>query len=218
MRPTLLAAMTIIGVILVPRGSSAQIRAEVGPYLGLYVPTASFGSAPFATPIPLPASTRHSTAGVVGAKAAIWLGSHIGLGLQVGKVSSSARTRDEGSREMEQAARITLGAVQLLVPLRIPSLQGRGHAHLSGGLGLIRRTGEFYETYDRVRNAAGIVGVGSDFAIAGPVNVTLDFEAYLYSLHLQQSGDTRFESDFQTDLLARVGLVLRLVSHDDDLN
>jgi hypothetical protein len=117
---------------------------------------------------------------------------------------------------MDQPARVTVGAVQLIVPLQIPSLQGRGHAHLSGGVGQVRRSGEFYESYDRVKNGAGVVGVGSKFRLARPAHVTFDFEAYLYSLQLQHPGGTRFESGFQTDLSARVGVVLQLGAGSDD--
>jgi hypothetical protein len=215
MRPKLLAGLTLMTVGVFRHAAAAQVRVEIGPYIGLYAPTASFGSAPFASPIQLPASSRQSTAALAGAKAAIWIGAPVGLAVQWGTASSAVRTRDEASREMEQPARVTVGAVQLLVPLKAPFLRGRGHVHASGGIGLMRRSGEFYEVYDDVRNASGIVGLGSDIAISGPVHVTLDFEAYLYSLQLRQPGTTPLESSFQTDLLARLGLVLRLGPHDD---
>jgi hypothetical protein len=111
---------------------------------------------------------------------------------------------------MEQPARLSFGVVQLLIPLEIASLERRGRARLSGGVGLVRRSGEFYDAYDDPESTAGVLGVGSDFAVAGPAHLTLDFEAYLYSLQLRQPGSERFESGFQTDLLARVGLVLQL--------
>lgn len=212
MHRTLSAVAVVFGIVLTPGATAAQVRFELGPYVGLYVPTASFGSAPFATPIPLPGSSRQATAALVGAKAGVWLGRHIGLAIQWGTASSTVRTRDEASREMEQPARVSLTAVQLLVPLQVASLGGRGQARLSGGVGQVRRSGEFYEAYDRVKDVAGIVGVGSDFAVAGPAHVTLDIEAYLYSLQLQQPGSSPFDSRFQTDVLARVGLVLQLGS------
>jgi hypothetical protein len=52
--------------------------------------------------------------------------------------------------------------------------------------------------------------VGSDFAVAGPAHLTLDLEAYLYSLQLRQPSLAPFKSGFQTDLLARVALVFQL--------
>jgi hypothetical protein len=215
MRRVLLTMMVPLGIGTAPGTAASQIRLDVGPYVGIYAATASFGSAPFASPIPLPASSRHGMAAVVGAKSAIWVGQSIGLGLQWGTASSTVRTRDEASREMENPGRVSVSAVQLLVPLQVEALQGRGQAYLSGGVGLLQRSGEFYEAYDQVKNVAGVVGLGSKFAIAGPAHVTLDFESYLYSLQLQQPG-TSFDSQFQADLLARVGVVLGLGSHDDD--
>jgi hypothetical protein len=210
MRRTLYAVAVVFCAYMTPQAVEAQVSFEVGPYFGLYAPTASFGSAPFSGPFFLPAQSRQGSAALVGAKAAVWLGRRVGLGVQWGTASSTVRTRDETSIQMEQPARLSFGAVQLLIPLEIASLERRGRARLSGGVGLVRRSGEFYDAYDDSESTAGVLGVGSDFAVAGPAHLTLDFEAYLYSLQLRQPGIEPFESGFQTDLLARVGLVLQL--------
>jgi hypothetical protein len=148
---------------------------------------------------------------VVGAQGTFWLDSRLGLSIQWGTASSAVRTRAEfGVQEAEQPARVSAGALQLLVPLQVPSLQGR--VHVGAGVGLMRRSGDFYEAYDRPRNVAGVLGLGSNFALSRQVHLMLGLQSSLYSLQLRQTGGDTFDSSFQTDFLARVGVLLQLGS------
>ncbi len=197
---------------LVPGAIAAQVRFDVGPYVGLYAPTGSFPSAPFPGPFELPpARSRQGTAVAVGAQGTLWFVSRIGLSVQWGTTSSVVRTREEfGSQDAEQSARVSAGALQLLVPLEVPSLQGR--VYVGAGVGLVRRSGDFYEAYERPSNVAGVLGLGSDFALVRHAHLTLGFQSYLYSLRLRQEGGPTFDSGFQADMLARVGFMLELGS------
>lgn len=210
MADVVLFSLLLVGTNLTADGIAAQVRFEVGPYIGIYAPTASFSSAPFPGPFMLPpATSRQGTAVVVGAQGTLWLDSRLGLSIQWGTASSAVRTRAEfGVQEAEQPARVSAGAVQLLVPLQVPSLQGR--VHVGAGVGLVRRSGDFYEAYERPRNVTGVLGLGSDFALSRLAHLTLGFQSYLYSLQLRDSEGTTFDSGFQTDLLARVGFMLLL--------
>jgi hypothetical protein len=208
----LLLCTLLVGASFAPEGLAAQVRFELGPYVGIYAPIASFSSAPFQGPFILgPATSRQGTAVMVGAQGTFWLDSRIGLSIQWGTASSTVRTREEfGTQESEESARVSAGALQLLVPLQVPSLQGR--AHVGAGVGLMRRSGDFYEVYERPTNVAGVLGLGSNFALSRQVHLMLGFQSYLYSLQLRQTGGDTFDSSFQTDFLARVGVLLQLGS------
>ena len=206
----------ILGAVLLahltPGAIAAQVRFDVGPYVGFYAPIGSFPSAPFPGPFELPpARSRQGTAVAVGAQGTLWFVPRIGLSVQWGTTSSVVRTREQfGSQDAEQSARVSAGALQLLVPLEVPSLQGR--VYVGAGVGLVRRSGDFYEAYERPSNVAGVLGLGSDFALVRHAHLTLGFQSYLYSLRLRQQGGPTFDSGFQADMLARVGFMLELGS------
>jgi hypothetical protein len=199
----------LLSIGFAPHSAVGQVSVQVGPYAGIYAPTASFGSAPLPSPFAIPSTSRQSTALIVGAQATLWLDSRIGLSAQWGTASSTIRTRGEiGGQEAKQSARVSAGALQLLVPLQGPSLQRR--VYISGGIGLMRRGGDFFDAYEQPSNVTGVLGVGSQFALGRRAQVLLGFDTYLYSLRLREPGGATFDSGFQGDLLARAGIMLDL--------
>jgi hypothetical protein len=210
LRTTLSLGVLLLGTSILPECLPGQVLFDVGPVVGVYVPIGSFGSAPVLTPIgELSSVSQQKTAASVGAQGTVWLGSHFGVSAQWSTTASAVRTRQElGAERTEQSARVDAAAVQLLLPLRVPSLQGR--VHLGAGVGVVRRRGDFYEGYEDTRDFAGVLSLGSVFALSRPVQVMIDFGSYLYSLRLGQQGRPEFDSGFQADLLARAGVLLRL--------
>jgi hypothetical protein len=188
---------------LTSRVAVAQRSIELGPYLGVYAPTASFGSAPLPSPIPLPSTSRHTTALLVGAEGIFWLSPRLGMAADWGVTSSRARTESGGIRVTE-SAKISVGTLRVLVPLNVPSLPNR--VHLDAGVGLLRRSGDFYQSYRTSRNVAGVLGIGSELRLARQLHAQLRFSSYLYSMQLREPDDTEYESAFQADVTARAGV------------
>jgi hypothetical protein len=197
------AVAMLLGGGLTTQTASAQRGIELGPYLGVYVPTTSFESAPILVPIALPADSRHDAALLLGAEAIFWLGGGLGIAADWGVSASKVRTTS-GGVDMTLSAKVNAGTLRLLVPLRVPSLHNR--VHLDAGVALIHRSGDFYESYRDKSNVAAVLGIGSELRLAPQINAHLQLSGYLYSMRLRETDGTEFKSSFQTDILARAGV------------
>lgn len=200
------AALCWLGLLAAP--ARAQVSVELGPYLGVYVPTSSFESAAQSSLVSIPSTSRHAAAVLVGAQGTLWLGSPIGVAADWWSSSSKVRTSGVLG-DTEASAKVNAWSLRLLFRLPTASLPGR--VHLDAGVGVLNRSGDFYDgQYRKRRNVGGLLGLGSELPIAPRLRVHLGLGTYLYSLQLRETGGTEHDSAFQADVTARAGLSLAL--------
>ena len=145
---------------------------------------------------------------MVGAQGTLWLGSPIGVAADLW--SSSSKVRTTGTLQDTQAsAKVTGWSLRLLFRLPAASLPGR--VHLDAGVGVLDRSGDFYDgRYEKRRNVGAVLGMGSELPVAPRLRVHFGLGAYLYSLRLRETGGLEHASSSQADFTARAGLSLAL--------
>lgn len=191
-----------------PPWAAAQVRLELEPALGIY---AGFGS--FTRPA-TPASFNFAeelsqrTTVALGGQATAWFGPHVGGRLLLFTAASTVgpASRDFLNRE-PVPARVTVVGLEALAPLR--SVRG-GRVFLAAGANVVHRAGEAYDGFEGTTDLGGTLGLGSQFRLTERVSLQGDLRALLYQLSLTDPTGLRYPSAFQTDLLAHVGLVVRL--------
>ncbi len=77
--------------------------------------------------------------------------------------------------------------------------------YLSGGIGIVSRSGEFYDLFEDTSDPAGAVGLGLRFGLGPIAQLRVDLRDYISSVQLSRA-DVPRESKLQNDLIATVGL------------
>jgi hypothetical protein len=101
-----------------------------------------------------------------------------------------------------------------LIPLS--EFAAKLRVYLSGGGALIERGGDAYQGYSGTNAFGGIVGIGSQYRLSDRLSLQGDFQAVLYGLHLTDPSGVQYPSAFQTDLLAVLGVAIRLAPHPQE--
>jgi hypothetical protein len=219
-----LATTALLAALVGAELGFAQI--EMSLYGGLYVPTADVGVDESFSGFPGRSDRigwRHATSGAVGGRLTFWLSRRFGV---------------------EATAQYSPSDVALdpLLPFLLPSrLDGRvvtatGRAvwrftdpdrpvgyHVLGGLGLVTRSGQVFETMEGTTDFTFVVGVGLRANLGPRLDLRLDAENYAYWSHFVIVGPTRQFEDgttetvrtdlgnrFVNDLVFSLGLAFRL--------
>lgn len=77
--------------------------------------------------------------------------------------------------------------------------------YLSGGLGIVSRSGNFYDLFEDTTDPAGAVGLGLRFGLGPLAQLRIDLRDYISSFKPTR-GDVERESKLQNDLIGTVGL------------
>lgn len=204
------------GVLLALGAASApaQVRLELEPAVGVYAGLGSFDR-PLTQPFSFPEALSQRTAVALGGQATAWFGARAGVRLTLFIAASELgpESRDLLNRR-PIPARVTVAGLEALVPLR--SVSGGGRVFVAGGAALVRRSGRAYEGYEGTKDLGATLGLGSQFRLTDHLSLQGDARALLYSLHLTDPAGVEYDSAFQTDLLAHVGLVLSLPPQVED--
>jgi hypothetical protein len=81
--------------------------------------------------------------------------------------------------------------------------------HVTGGVGVVARNGEFWQNFDDTSNFAGTFGFGLRYGLTPLLFLRFDLRDYVYSFG-PTSGNFTFSSKTQNDMLATVGLEFAL--------
>jgi hypothetical protein len=202
----ILVCTAVSGVLVGSSVTSAAAQVELGPVLGVYLPTASFAPASYyLTSLP---NDPGDLAGVmVGGTARIWAGrigiqgdytvawSHVGGGTTPGGPTPS------------RAASVRTATVQALV--RLAPGRSRKALWLSAGVARLTHGGSAYSGLSDLSDVGGVVGVAG----AWPLPAHLAFEAglsgLLYGMHVRDNQGVVLEHGTQVDLQIRTGLTWR---------
>jgi hypothetical protein len=77
--------------------------------------------------------------------------------------------------------------------------------YVSGGAGVVSRSGEFYDMFEGTTDFSGALGVGLRFGIGRAAYLRFDLRDYIYSFAPTRR-DEVFPSQTQNDVIATVGL------------
>lgn len=229
-RLPLLRSAAWIGLLLaaVPSTSAAQI--ELATFAGFFTPTAGateWTSVTERTRLPgvtLPEeitftiSTRHNTSVTVGARLTAWLSRRVGVEAGLACAPSSvelAITRCEDfftcseDYEVSETLDAMLLAATARALVRFPLPSDVATLHVTGGLGVLNRSGDGYDGYNGTSELVSVFGFGMNVRISESLAIRLDLEDYVSSPSLSY-GDYRIEDHFQHNLVISSSLGVSL--------
>lgn len=192
-------ALALALLPVVPAALQAQ-RVSVTPLVGVYAPTENLyeakpGQVSGAQIYKLDAGTAYG--GAIG----LWFGPKVGVSVS-GMVVPTHLRQNAGSGSVLTEARLTQGSMQAVFLLA--SADATVVPYLNGGLGVVARGGEAFESSEETHSLSGIFGAGTAVRL-GVVALTVGAEVIDYSASYDRAGGParRFA---QRDVQLRVGL------------
>lgn len=205
----------------VPSTSAAQI--ELATFAGFFTPTAGATKwtivmertrLPVVTPpegITFTISTRHNTSVTVGARLTVWLSRRVGVEAGLACAPSSVELAMTSSEDYEASE--TLDAMLLAATaralLRFPLPSDVATLHVTGGLGVLNRSGDGYDGFSGTNELVSVFGFGMNVRISESLAIRLDLEDYVSSPSLSYA-DYRIEDHFQHNLVISSSLGVSL--------
>ena len=118
-------------------------------------------------------------------------------------------------------ASLSLGGKILHASGRLLYRPPRSNFHLLGGVGVVSRSGEFWDfvrdnlgagSLDKLTTVSGVVGFGARAAVTPKLALNVGAEAYLYKLNPESGGTALFnQTNMQVDVLVTIGVPLALL-------
>lgn len=190
-----------LGVVacLVATAAGAQRRLTVTPFAGGLIPTSTLGQLTISG---LTVRGETKTAGVIGGRAALWLGPRWGIEGSY-FYSSADFTIVSGPFTQSIDADVQGGTAKVFFQA---TSAGTGTDIVVGaGLLGIQHGGPAFELASEQFDVGGVVGAGLHVELSPVATFRLDGEALLY----RWSAGPSFAASTQTDLMMTVGLALR---------
>lgn len=208
----LLIAMAVLAT-LVPGPTVAQVRPNLGFFGGGVVPSRDLFDGNNKEES---VTFRQDAGAVVGGRLAVHFTRHIALQCAGSyartKLDYRATVRTEPGAGLELKTRFDAERIQgsagIAWSVYRPDF-GRIDLFLSGGVGVVRRGGAFFEDWNRPgdrTDLAGVFGAGGRVGIGRRLYLRLDGEGYLSKYQV----NPRFEAERQIDVLVTGGFELNL--------
>ena len=167
---------------------AAQTSLSVGPYLGYYRPFGQFEPASVSS-TSLPREPQDLAGVALGGEAEAWFGRHFGASVDAAVTRSSVgMTITPAGPRGPTSAHVETVVAQALVGL--PRLLGP-HSWISGGVGMVRHTGDAYATLSSLSQGAGVIGGGTRVDLNHRVSLTAGVTTLWYMLNIPMPPELR---------------------------
>jgi hypothetical protein len=193
------------GVLLVAGAHplTAQ-RISIAPNIGVYVPTTELVKAASGEEF------KQEISLTVGGRVGIALSQRLGLEFTGAYAPSDLKISQSGFSDQNQDANIFTGSGRIsyqLVPLTSPIA-----FLVTGGVGVVNRSGNFYAGMENKTDIGGTVGASARFRIGKLLRIQLSAEDYLYKPKGEIPGFTPSdEKKTQNDIHLSLGLGIPLL-------
>jgi hypothetical protein len=179
-------------------------KISIAPNVGVYVPTTELVKAANGDEF------KQEISMTVGGRVGVALGKRLGLEFTGAYAPSDLKISQSGLGDQNQAANIFTGSGRIsyqLVPLSSPIA-----FLLTGGVGVINRSGAFYADMADKTDIGGTVGASARFRLGKLLRIQLSAEDYLYKPKGQIPGFTASdEKKTQNDVHLSLGLGIPLL-------
>ena len=168
------ARVLLVGGVLLVAGAhplTAQ-RISIAPNIGVYIPTTELVKAASGEEF------KQEISLTVGGRVGIALSQRIGLEFTGAYAPSDLKISQSGFGDQVQDANIFTGSGRIsyqLVPLSSPVA-----FLVTGGVGVVNRSGAFYATMENKTDIGGTVGASARFRLGNLLRIQLSAEDYLY--------------------------------------
>ncbi len=157
----------------------------------------------------------HKTSFSVGGRAAIWITPRLAVEAEGAYNPSDVNVKGTiiGSSVADTtfSASVITGSLNLVYAVIKPPLEPLS-IYISGGVGIIARSGDFYDFFEAVvaepekTTVGGVVGIGLSYGIARTLNIRFDVRDYISSYSVISGAN----SELQNDIILTAGLELAL--------
>jgi hypothetical protein len=203
---TWVARVLLVGGVLLAAGANpltAQ-RISIAPNIGVYVPTTELVKAASGEQF------KQEISLTVGGRLGIFLTERLGLEFTGAYAPSDLKISQAGFGDQSQDANIFTGSGRIsyqLVPLTSPIA-----FLVTGGVGVINRSGDFYAGMENKTDIGGTVGASARFRLGKLLRIQLSAEDYLYKPKGDIPGFTSSdEKKTQNDIHLSLGLGIPLL-------
>lgn len=207
--------LSAIALPFVPTLADAQVRVELEPALGVYAGLSSFTRPSSGAPFDFGMSLSQRTAVALGGQVTAWLGERVGVRVSGFTAASEVGPDNQDLLDRQPVpANVTTWDLDALVALR--PFASNLRVFFSGGVAFIERGGDAYEGFQGTSDIGGALGVGSQYRLTDRLSLQADIRTVLYQLQLTGPTGLAYPSAFQTDLLAVVGLTIKLAPEPEE--
>ena len=200
------ARVLLVGGVLLVAGAhplTAQ-RISIAPNIGVYVPTTELVKAASGEEF------KQEISLTVGGRVGIALSQRLGLEFTGAYAPSDLKISQSGFGDQNQDANIFTGSGRIsyqLVPLTSPIA-----FLVTGGVGVVNRSGDFYAGMENKTDIGGTVGASARFRLGKLLRIQLSAEDYLYKPKGDIPGFTASdEKKTQNDIHLSLGLGIPLL-------
>lgn len=203
--PWVARVLLLGGVLLMARVHPlAAQRISIAPNIGVYVPTTELVKAANGDEF------KQEISLTVGGRVGIALSQRLGLEFTGAYAPSDLKISQSGFGDQNQDANIFTGSGRIsyqLVPLTSPIA-----FLVTGGVGVVNRSGDFYAGMENKTDIGGTVGASARFRLGKLLRIQLSAEDYLYKPKGDIPGFTASdEKKTQNDIHLSLGLGIPLL-------
>lgn len=196
--------------LLVPASLSAQsqLQVTVGGFGGAVLPASDL------VDVLIPEvgafSFGHKTGWNAGGRLAVWPTARFGIELEGAYVGSNVDVKGVLPPEFVQdttvSANMFMGSLNVMWAVIAPPLDPVAF-YVSGGVGIVSRSGDFFEGSDDTSDIAGVVGVGLRYGLGPGWRIRFDMRDYISSFVNQELDDLLGTgSKLQNDIMLTAGV------------
>jgi hypothetical protein len=194
--------------LLVPSSLSAQSQVTISGFGGAVLPTADLVDV--LIPEAGAFSFGHKTGWNAGGRLALWPTARFGIEVEGAYVGSNVEVKGilppEFVEDTTVSASMFVGSLNVMWAVIAPPLDPVAF-YISGGVGFVRRSGDFYSPDDESSDIAAVLGVGLRYGLGPGWRIRFDVRDYISSW-VNEELDALLDtgSQLQNDIMLTAGV------------
>ena len=200
-----IARVLVVGVLAVAGTNRlAAQRISIAPNIGVYIPTTELVKAASGQDF------KQEISITLGGRMGLQLGSRLGLEFTGNYAPGNLKITQSGFGDQSQDANIFTGSGRISYQL-LPSSSPIGF-QVTGGVGVINRSGDFYADVQNKTDIGGTVGASARFRLGSLLRLQVSAEDYVYKSKAEIPGfSPSDEKKTQNDIHLSFGLGIPLL-------
>ena len=213
MRRSFAATLTLVLALFPSALAAQQTSLTVSGFAGVFIPATDLFDE-----LGAEAALRfgHESGAAFGGRVAVWPSRKLGIEAEAGYLASNVEFRGViiGVEPIDTtiAANAFVASINVLYAIIRPPLEPLA-IFISGGVGVVSRGGEFFDTalnreFEKTTSVAGVVGLGISYGLSQMLSIRADVKDYISSFDPEVTGGTFGDTQLQNDILITGSLEL----------
>jgi hypothetical protein len=203
---TWVARVLLVGGVVLATGAHPLMaqKISIAPNIGVYIPTTELVKAASGQDF------KQEMSITLGGRMGLQLGSRLGLEFTGNYAPGNLKITQSGFSDQTQDANIFTGSGRISYQL-LPSSSPIGF-QITGGVGVINRSGDFYANVQNKTDIAGTLGASARFRLGSLLRLQVSAEDYLYKPRAEIPGFSPSDEKMtQNDVHLSFGLGIPLL-------